>query len=114
MRRAGAARREILPDPKHGSRLVAKFVNMMMYGGKKSTAEQIFYGALETIEAKTGQPGMQVFRQALSSLAVSAGRRRARTLPQRKPMGDQARHRGATRVIRAEHLAQEDPQRHQR
>ena len=41
MRRAGAARREILPDPKYGSRIVAKFVNMMMYGGKKSTAEKI-------------------------------------------------------------------------
>jgi small subunit ribosomal protein S7 len=41
MRRAGAAKREVLPDPKYGSRLVAKFVNIMMIRGKKSTAEQI-------------------------------------------------------------------------
>ena len=41
MRRAGAAKREVLPDPKYGSRLVAKFVNIMMICGKKSTAEQI-------------------------------------------------------------------------
>ena len=55
MRRAGAARREILPDPKHGSRLVAKFVNMMMYGGKKSTAERIMYDALQ--HGGAGQAG---------------------------------------------------------
>ena len=41
MRRAGAAKREVLPDPKYGSRLVAKFVNIMMIRGKKSTAERI-------------------------------------------------------------------------
>ena len=43
MRRAGAAKREVLPDPKYGSRLVAKFVNIMMIRGKKSTAERIMY-----------------------------------------------------------------------
>ncbi len=41
MRRAGAAKREVIPDPKYGSRLVAKFVNIMMIRGKKSTAERI-------------------------------------------------------------------------
>jgi len=52
MRRAGAVHREILPDPKYGSRLVAKFVNMMMYGGKKSTAEHIMYSALGSMEER--------------------------------------------------------------
>ena len=46
MRRAGAAKREVLPDPKYGSRLVTKFVNIMMIRGKKSTAERIMYDAL--------------------------------------------------------------------
>ena len=46
MRRAGAAKREVLPDPKYGSRLVAKFVNIMMIQGKKSVAERIMYDAM--------------------------------------------------------------------
>ena len=55
MRRAGASRREVLPDPKYGSRLVTKFVNMMMFGGKKSTAEQIMYTALGSVEDRAKQ-----------------------------------------------------------
>ncbi|HET6639595.1 MAG TPA: 30S ribosomal protein S7 [Gemmatimonadota bacterium] len=66
-RRTTAEKRQIVGDPKYRDQTAAKFINNLMYGGKKSTAEQIFYGALETIEAKTGQPGMQVFRQALSN-----------------------------------------------
>ena len=66
-RRTSAEKRQIVGDPKYRDQTAAKFINNLMYGGKKSTAERIFYGALETIEAKTGQPGMQVFRQALSN-----------------------------------------------
>jgi small subunit ribosomal protein S7 len=66
-RRTTAEKRQIVGDPKYRDQTAAKFINNLMYGGKKSTAEQIFYGALEAIEAKTGQPGMQVFRQALSN-----------------------------------------------
>jgi small subunit ribosomal protein S7 len=66
-RRTTAEKRQIVGDPKYRDQTAAKFINNLMYGGKKSTAERIFYGALETIEAKTGQPGMQVFRQALSN-----------------------------------------------
>ena len=66
-RRTSAERRQIVGDPKYRDQTAAKFINNLMYGGKKSLAEQIFYGALENIEAKTGQPGMQVFRQALSN-----------------------------------------------
>jgi small subunit ribosomal protein S7 len=66
-RRTSAEKRQIVGDPKYRDQTAAKFINNLMYGGKKSLAEQIFYGALENIEAKTGQPGMQVFRQALSN-----------------------------------------------
>src|SRR5205809_730604 len=59
MRRAGAARREVLPDPKYGSRLVAKFVNIMMIRGKKSTAERIMYDALAAIEDRA-KPAVEV------------------------------------------------------
>jgi small subunit ribosomal protein S7 len=67
VRRAGASRREILPDPKHGSRLVAKFVNMMMYGGKKSTAEQIMYGALQAMEDRARQDSLKLFKSAVDN-----------------------------------------------
>ena len=66
-RRTQAEKREIPGDPKYHDRQAAKFVNCLMVDGKKSLAERIFYGALENIEAKTGQPGMQVFRQAISN-----------------------------------------------
>ena len=60
MRRAGATRREVLPDPKYGSRLVAKFVNMMMIGGKKSTAEHIMYSALRKVARVRLTNGLEV------------------------------------------------------
>jgi small subunit ribosomal protein S7 len=70
-RRTQAEKREITGDPKYNDRQAAKFVNCLMLDGKKSVAERIFYGALENIEARTGQPGMQVFRQALSNARPS-------------------------------------------
>ena len=51
-RRKVAERREILPDPKYGSEMLAKFINMMMECGKKSVAEKIIYGALDTVAEK--------------------------------------------------------------
>jgi small subunit ribosomal protein S7 len=66
-RRVTAEKREITGDPKYGDRSVQKFINCLMVDGKKSTAEAIFYGALENVEAKSGQPGLQVFRQALNN-----------------------------------------------
>ena len=68
MRRAGAARREILPDPKHGSRLVAKFVNIMMIRGKKSTAERIMYDALTAIEDRSKQEALKMFKTAVDNV----------------------------------------------
>ena len=67
MRRAGAPHREVLPDPKYGSRLVAKFVNMMMYGGKKSTAEHIMYSALGSMEERAKQDALKLFKSAVDN-----------------------------------------------
>ena len=67
MRRAGAAKREVLPDPKYGSRLVAKFVNMMMYGGKKSVAERIMYDAMDVMEDRTKQEAIKLFKSAVDN-----------------------------------------------
>ncbi len=68
MRRAGAAKREVLPDPKYGSRQIAKFINIMMIRGKKSTAERIMYDALTSIEDRTKQEGLKMFKQALDNV----------------------------------------------
>src|SRR2546425_5979023 len=68
MRRAGAAKREVLPDPKYGSRLVAKFVNIMMIRGKKSTAERIMYDALVSIEDRSKQDALKMFKSAIDNV----------------------------------------------
>src|SRR5438046_10429121 len=68
MRRAGAIKREVLPDPKYGSRLVAKFVNIMMICGKKSTAERIMYDALAAIEDRAKQDPLKMFKSALDNV----------------------------------------------
>ncbi|HKK93684.1 MAG TPA: 30S ribosomal protein S7 [Longimicrobiales bacterium] len=67
-RRSRADKREIAGDPKHDSLVIAKFVNALMRDGKRSTAEKIFYDALDIIEDKTGQPGVNVFEQALNNV----------------------------------------------
>jgi len=67
VRRNRPDKRQISGDPKYDDQQAAKFINNLMVDGKKSVAEQIFYGALEAIEAKTGQPGLQVFRSAISN-----------------------------------------------
>jgi small subunit ribosomal protein S7 len=66
-RRTRAVRRPVVPDPVYGSESVTKFINNLMYEGKKSLAEGIFYDALRIIEERTGQPGENVFKQALSN-----------------------------------------------
>ncbi|MCZ7659465.1 MAG: 30S ribosomal protein S7 [Xanthobacteraceae bacterium] len=67
-RRHRAEKREILPDPKFGNIVITKFMNSMMYEGKKSVAEQIVYGALDVIEGKTKQNPITVFEQALDNV----------------------------------------------
>ena len=66
-RRNRSAPREIPPDAKYGSSEVTRFINILMLDGKKSTSEGIFYEAMRKIEEKTGQPGLNVFRQALAN-----------------------------------------------
>ena len=68
MRRGGAAKREVLPDPKYGSRLVAKFVNIMMIRGKKSTAERIMYDALASVEDRSKQEALKMFKTAVDNV----------------------------------------------
>ena len=68
-RRRVAGIREVLPDPIYNSNLVTKFINGIMLAGKKSTAEQIFYGAMEKIAAKTNEEPLKVFKKALDNVA---------------------------------------------
>ena len=67
-RRRVVGQRKILPDPKFGSQLLAKFMNVVMLDGKKSTAEKIVYGALEIVAEKTGKPHLDVFEDALENI----------------------------------------------
>ena len=66
-RRPRNVKRTVPPDPRYDSQTVTKFINNLMKEGKKSTAEGIFYGAMDIIEQRTGQPGVNVFKQALSN-----------------------------------------------
>ncbi len=67
-RRHAAEKREILPDPKFGDLVVSKFMNCLMYDGKKSSAEQIVYGAFDTIAGKTKGDPVKVFHDALENV----------------------------------------------
>lgn len=67
-RRKAAEQRNVLPDPKFKSVLVAKFINGLMQRGKKSVAERIFYGALDLIEAQTKKDGLEVFEKAVENV----------------------------------------------
>ena len=68
-RRHRAEKREINPDPKFGELVVTKFMNAIMYDGKKSVAERIVYGALDQVEEKTRQEPVALFHQALENVA---------------------------------------------
>ncbi len=68
-RRRVAEKRAILPDPIFNSTLVTKFINGMMWQGKKSVAEAIFYGAMEKIAEKTGEEPLKIFKKAVESVA---------------------------------------------
>ena len=67
-RKGPVPKREVLPDPLYNSRLVTKFVNRLMYDGKKGIAQGILYGAFKQIEKKTGKPAMDVFEVALGNI----------------------------------------------
>jgi small subunit ribosomal protein S7 len=67
-RRRAADKREVLPDAKFGDHVVTKFINCLMYQGKKSAAETIVYGALDRIAKRGGQDALRVFHDALTNV----------------------------------------------
>ncbi len=66
-RRQRAVPRKVAPDPMYGSESVTKLINVLMRDGKKSVAERMFYDAMQIVEERTGQPAMNVYRQAFSN-----------------------------------------------
>ena len=68
MRKTKPKKRYILPDPKYGDTVLTKFVNNLMEGGKKSTAFNVVYGALEIVEQRTKESGVEVWRRALNNV----------------------------------------------
>jgi small subunit ribosomal protein S7 len=71
MRRRAAEKREVLPDPKFGDQVVTKFVNSLMYDGKKSVAERILYAAFDRMKARTGRDPVDMFHEALDNVKPS-------------------------------------------
>lgn len=67
MRRNQAPIREIAPDPKYNSAQLSKFINRIMYDGKKSTAQAVVYGSLDIIAERTGKPAIEVFEHAIQN-----------------------------------------------
>ncbi len=70
-RRHAAEKREVLPDAKYGDIVLTKFMNCLMFDGKKSSAEAIVYGALDKVEKKAGQDALAVFHTALDNVKPS-------------------------------------------
>ena len=68
MRRRKAPVRPVLPDPVYGSKVLTKFINAVMLDGKKSVAQKVMYAALERIESKTGEKGIEVFNKAMDNV----------------------------------------------
>ena len=67
-RRGRISKRDVLPDPMYGSKLVTKLINNVMYDGKKGVAQTIVYDAFAIVEAKIGQNALEVFQEALDNL----------------------------------------------
>lgn len=71
MRKTKAKKRHVLPDPKFNDILVTRFVNNMMYSGKKETSYGIFYQALDIVQQKTQQDGLETWKKALTNVTPS-------------------------------------------
>lgn len=67
-RRHAAEKREVTPDAKYGNVVVAKFMNSLMYDGKKSIAEAVVYGAFDELESKIKKPALEIFTEALNNV----------------------------------------------
>ena len=68
MRKKRAEKKYLKPDPKFNDVLVAKFINSIMYDGKKSVARQVVYDAFQIIEDRTKKPGLEIFKKALNNV----------------------------------------------
>ena len=67
-RRSGVPKRDVLPDPVYGSKVVTKLINQIMYDGKRGTAQNIVYDAFKTMSEKLGKEPMEVFEQAMNNI----------------------------------------------
>ncbi len=67
-RKGNIVRREVLPDPLYNSTLVSKFVNCVMWSGKKSTADSLVYDAFKIIQQKTGEDPLKIFKKAVENV----------------------------------------------
>jgi small subunit ribosomal protein S7 len=70
-RRGTVPKREVLPDPLYNSALVTKFINSMMYGGKRATSQHIMYDAFNMVQAKTQEDPLKVFKRAVDNVKPS-------------------------------------------
>ncbi|HHW99594.1 MAG TPA: 30S ribosomal protein S7 [Firmicutes bacterium] len=68
-RKGPVPKRDVLPDPIYGSKLVTRFINKLMKDGKRGTAERIFYGAMDLVQERTGKDPKEVFETALKNVA---------------------------------------------
>lgn len=68
MRKSRAKKRVLLPDPKFNDVLVTRFINNMMYGGKKNTAATVFYEAIELVAKRTSEDGLEIFKKGLANV----------------------------------------------
>jgi small subunit ribosomal protein S7 len=87
-RRKLIAKRELLPDPRYNSVMVQQFINYLMERGKKSSAEGVFYGAMDVIQQRSGQDALAVFKQALNNVkpAIEVASRRVGGATYQVPM----------------------------
>lgn len=67
-RRSGVPKRDVLPDPVFGSKVITKLTNQVMLDGKKGTAQEIVYGAFDIVKEKLGKEPMEIFNQALDNI----------------------------------------------
>ena len=67
-RRGGVVKRDVLPDPMFGSKMVTRLINSIMYDGKKGVAQKIVYGAFAIVQEKTGKEPLEAFEQALENI----------------------------------------------
>ena len=67
-RRRAAVKREVLPDAKYGDTILTKFINSLMFEGKKSVAERIIYGALDRVQGRGGRNAIDIFHEALTNV----------------------------------------------